>query len=366
MDKNLKVPLLINCIILLFTIISCSYTGSSSPNLIGDGTILQTIVGLRPVDIIGGEEYPKYTTDLIDHLYIAECSAGDSATAAIEGYLSTWNVENCENCGKFNWYSGSSGMWTEYIPEGEYQEEDKEVAYFKFSVKKGIYYFIVEAVSKDGLSKIYSNPLKIECGTEKTKKIGWIVYKTSSGFDVKEDYNNEYGTPVGIVCDVDDNGNPKLYISLKNSTEQLQLCLDDAELSNLNLYSKLSIVDGRNNWETICEIVSDEDKTDESDNSFYPAFKYCTELSKDGNGNWYIPSRDEAATIYYNMYAINKGLNKLQGFCDFDLLDKDGDYYTSSQYPNTSGGFWYFDYNEECYEDISVTSPLLVRPISRF
>ncbi|MBQ0162021.1 MAG: hypothetical protein KBS84_02530 [Treponema sp.] len=351
----------LNCFcVAVFSILSCSYQSVEDD---GDGTILQTRVGHRPVDIVVGEEYPKYTTDLIDHLYIAECSAGDSVKAAIEGYLSTWNVENC---GKFNWYSGSSGMWKEYIPEAEYQEEDNEVAYFKFSVKKGIYFFIVEAVSTDGLSKIYSNPLKIECGTKKTKKIGWIVYKTSSGFDVKEDYNSKHGNPVGIVCDVDDNGNPKLYISLKNSTDQLQLCLDDdAELSKLNLYSKLSIVDGRNNWETICEIVSDEDKT-KSGKSFYPAFKYCTELSKAGNGNWYIPSRDEDATIYYNMYAINKGLNKLQGFCDFDLLDKDGDYYTSSQYPNTIGGFWYFDYNEGCYEDISVTSNLLVRPISRF
>lgn len=66
------------------------------------------------------------------------------------------------------------------------------------------------------------------------------------------------------------------------------------------------------------------------------------------------------------MYAINEGLEKLQGFSDFDLLTKNDYYFTSSQYPNTIGGFWYFDYNEGCYEDISVTSTLLVRPISRF
>lgn len=201
---------------------------------------------------------------------------------------------------------------------------------------------------------------------KKTKKIGWIVYKTADGFVVKEDYKDEYGIPVGIVCDVNDDGTPKSYMAIEKSPEELELCIMNSDFENGGLNFQTSLVDGSKNWKIICDAVSDEDLTDQNGKSYYPAFKYCEDLSADKSGNWFIPSRDEAICLFYNQNAINSGLAKLPASFNTSPITNNEVYWSSSLISCDDMYVFKIETDEGCYEDGSASWPRYVRPISRF
>ena len=65
--------------------------------------------------------------------------------------------------------------------------------------------------------------------------------------------------------------------------------MESAQGCNCNFSTSES--DGSNNWQIICDTITDEDVQGN-----YPAFEYCNNLT-DGNKNWYLPAIDEVLKI---------------------------------------------------------------------
>lgn len=140
-------------------------------------------------------------------------------------------------------------------------------------------------------------------------EIGYIAYQTSNGlYDAKENYDASYGTPIGIVFELDGDGNAKKIVSLKQSENTLQWAkyVNDEECAE-GYATKFSTneTDGSGNWQIICDNV-----TDENTEGNYPAFEYCNGLT-DGGKSWYLPALNELKAVYTNKAAINVAIGKL-------------------------------------------------------
>ncbi|MBR6060748.1 MAG: InlB B-repeat-containing protein, partial [Spirochaetales bacterium] len=108
---------------------------------------------------------------------------------------------------------------------------------------------------------------------------------------------NASKTPIGVVFYTDIDGTSGKFIHL-SELSGLAWCLDTAD----GFDTATSISDGSNNWQIICDAVSDEDVVGN-----YPAFEYVNSL---GDG-WYLPAKDELNQIYTNKNLINNVISTL-------------------------------------------------------
>jgi len=244
----------------------------------------------------GEATLPTITAAITDHLYLASSAAGTEGRLA--GKVSG-AVTNCQ------WYTSTDNSnWSEYKNKINGRTESYVYTGIKITSDSTVYYYVKIT---NGDSMVYSNVCTVECGTAKTKKIGWIYYTDGS---VSSSYNNSL-TPAGIVCDVKTDGSVKTIVALTNSYN---------EWAKQNSVTTLatSLTDGKTNTELV-------KKLPDYDKSNYPVFDYC-----DKNTAWYLPALDELHNICFNNIAINAGLSTLydSGVKEADELKKA--YYWSS------------------------------------
>lgn len=246
-----------------------------------------TTAGTRPENVTGSQTLPTFTTNITDHLYLAESSA--NAT----GYLAAWETYNAST---LQWYTGTTGNWQAVSGATD--------RYLQITATIGTTYYMLEAKSEDGNSVAYSNVCTVVCGGDKTTNIGKIAYSDGT-------CSNEYEaakTPIGIVFDVNADGTPKKIVNLSQASLKMW-CSGSAAGCNTNFVTDvdtpLSYTDGSGNWQIICDNV-----TDANTEGYYPAFEYCNELT-DGDKSWYLPARDELMTLYFNRTAVNSAIEKL-------------------------------------------------------
>ena len=193
----------------------------------------------------------------------------------------------------------------------------------------------MSATSSDGTSTAYSNVCTVECGTEKTNKIGQIYYTDGT---VSSSYESGR-TPAGIVSDVKPDGSVKTIVAL----EQNSGAWAPSGTTGYNTTFATSLSDGKGNW----AVIQAADSTGSANAATnYPAFSYCNAYTGGGYsaGTWYLPSRDELSPIYFNKAAINAGLKTLSDkVCTATQLGT-GWYWSSSQYSSYYGVAWDVDF----------------------
>lgn len=179
-------------------------------------------------------------------------------------------------------------------------------------------------------------------------QIGYIAYQTANGlYDAKADYNASYGTPIGIVFEVDEDGNAKKIVSLKQSEDTLQWAKyvnDEEHAQGYATKFSTSETDGSGNWQIICDNVTDADTQGN-----YPAFEYCNGLH-DGGKTWYLPAINEFKEVYNNKAAINEAIGKLPSGTA-TTLPTYGWFWSSSQYASDNYFAWdiLFSYGSHHY-----------------
>lgn len=278
--------------------------------------------GTKPEDEKGSEDLPKFTSDNVDHLYLSASSAGKQV------YFILFDLDNGTT---FQWYKGKDGNWKKL-------GESSKVYSKQIEVESGVTYYMCEAKSKNGTSIAYSKVFTVECGTEKTNKIGYIAYKNGDKTEAHADYDLYYGTPIGIVFDVNSKGEPTKILNLTQQ-DSLSWCLKTVQGCNINfakdVEKPLSYIDGSVNWSLICKYV-----TDWNVSGNYPAFDYCNGLSQGGK-KWYLPAKDELVAVSYNLNAINAAISKLPEGTATTLPNGKYDWLlSSSQYADTDVSPW--------------------------
>ena len=254
--------------------------------------------GTKPENEKGSEDLPKFTSD---------------------------------NGTTFQWYKGKAGNW-------EKLGESSKAYSKKIEVESGVTYYMCEAKSKNGTSIAYSKVFTVECGTEKTNKIGYIAYKNGDKTEAHADYDSYYGTPIGIVFDVNSKGEPTKILNL-NQQGSLVWCLKEVQGAYKNFAKDveklLSYIDGSINWNIICENVTDWNVPGN-----YSAFEYCNGLPEGGK-KWYLPAKDELVAVSYNLSAINSAISKLPEGTATKLPNGKYDWLlSSSQYADTDVSPW--------------------------
>lgn len=316
--KAINCYFILSALILLF-VTGCNYASNepSKPPVFIDESILNTKAGVRPKNVIGTEALPEFLSEITDHIYVHESGAGEEIF--LTSLLKEDNTYTC------NWYTGTTGKW---IPVTEDKHEDN----LKITIAKDTTYFILELVSPDGKSKAYSNVCTVICGSDKTEKVGMILYRKNQDFLLKSDYSSEYGTPIGIVCEVKDDGTPKNVVTINKNLQKYSWCSSDAEGFNKKIQT--STKDGKDNWNII--------KADVSDFEFpgkYPVFEDAIKLT-DGGKTWFVPARDELIAIKMNRNAINEAMAKLPSeYRIIGFLDS-GYYISSSQSGKYDNKIW--------------------------
>ena len=139
------------------------------------------------------------------------------------------------------------------------------------------------------------------------------------------DYYND-GVKEGVVCEVWDNGNSGKIVSLKQSSEKIQLT---ADLLEQERFVGMASADGYKNMQRL--FWMDDWKTK------YPAFAWCAEL---GEG-WYLPSSEELEQLLFDDSVRDAVNNTLALRKATKLYDKSEDksneacYLTSTEYYKT-------------------------------
>lgn len=279
-------------------------------------TVTNIKAGVRPANVTGSQTLPTFTTNITDHLYLAESSA--NAT----GYLAAWETKNAST---YQWYTGTTGNWQAV--------SDATTKSLQITATTVTTYYILEAKSEDGNSVAYSNVCTVVCGGDKTTNIGKIAYSDgtcSSEYEAAK-------TPIGIVFDVNADGTPKKIVNLRQASSKMWSSSSaDGSYKNFvtGVDTPLSYTDGSGNWQIICDKVIDENTK-----GYYPAFEYCNELT-DGGKSWYLPARDELMTLYFNRIAVNSAIENLPSGTAIKL-PTDGWFWSSSQYASYDISAWF-------------------------
>src|SRR5574344_2369174 len=181
-----------------------------------------------PADVKGAAALPVIKARITDHLYLASSAAGTS------GYIACWEVSGAST---YQWYSSSDGTsWSEV--------SGKTSSYLQFTAASDtVVYYCMSATSSDGTSTAYSNVCTVECGTEKTNKIGQIYYTDGT---VSSSYESGR-TPAGIVSDVKPDGSVKTIVAL----EQNSGAWAPSGTTGYNTTFATSLSDGKGNWAVI-------------------------------------------------------------------------------------------------------------------
>jgi uncharacterized repeat protein (TIGR02543 family) len=277
-----------------------------------------------PADVKGAAALPVIKIRITDHLYLASSAAGTS------GYIACWETSGAST---YQWWTSSDGTsWSEV--------SGKTSKNLQFTAASNtVVYYCMSAKSSDGTSTAYSNVCTVECGTEKTKKIGQIYYTDGT---VSSSYESGR-TPAGIVSDVKPDGSVKTIVALEQSSTKLAWA--PLSTTGYNTTFETSLSEGKGNW----AVIQAADSTGSADAATnYPAFNYCNAYTGGGYdaGTWYLPSRDELSTISFHKTAINTGLKTLSdNGCTATQLGT-GWYWSSSQYSSFYLNAWYvnFDY----------------------
>jgi len=271
-----------------------------------------------PADVKGAAALPVIKARITDHLYLASSAAGTS------GYIACWETSGAST---YKWWASSDGTsWSEV--------SGKTSQSLQFTAASGTVYYCMAATSSDGTSTAYSNVCTVECGTEKTKKIGQIYYTDGT---VSSAYVSGK-TPAGIVCDVKPDGSVKTIVALEQSSG----AWEPSGTTGYTTTFATSLADGKGNWAVIQAADPEGSKTAAN----YPAFSYCNAYTGGGYsaGTWYLPSRDELSTIYFNKAAINAGLKTLSDKgCTATQLGT-GWYWSSSQYSSIYSYAWFVNF----------------------
>jgi len=272
-----------------------------------------------PADVKGAAALPVIKARITDHLYLASSAAGTS------GYIACWETSGAST---YQWWTSSDGTnWSEV--------SGKTSSYLQFTAASNtVVYYCMSATSSDGTSTAYSNVCTVECGTEKTNKIGQIYYTDGT---VSSSYESGR-TPAGIVSDVKPDGSVKTIVAL----EQNSGAWAPSGTTGYNTTFATSLSDGKGNWAVIQAADPEGSKTATN----YPAFSYCNAYTGGGYdaGTWYLPSRDELSTISFHKTAINTGLKTLSdNGCTATQLGT-GWYWSSSQYSSIYSYAWFVNF----------------------
>src|SRR5574344_672517 len=272
-----------------------------------------------PTDVKGAAALPVIKARITDHLYLASSAAGTS------GYIACWETSGAST---YKWWASSDGTsWSEV--SGQTSQRLQFTA-----ASNTVVYYCMSATSSDGTSTAYSNVCTVECGTSRTTYIGQIYYTDGT---VSSAYVSGK-TPAGIVCDVKPDGSVKTIVALEQSSTELRWAPSGTGYTTT---FATSLADGKGNWAVIQAADPEGSKTAAN----YPAFSYCNAYTV-GGYTWYLPSRDELSTIYFNKAAINAGLNNLRtGSYSGTATDLGtGCYCSSSQYSSLYFLAWYVNY----------------------
>ena len=142
---------------------------------------------------------------------------------------------------------------------------------------------------------------------------------------------NANKTPIGIVCYTKTNGTSGKIVHLSEQSS-LAWCLSSA--NGYKCDPATSTSDGSNNWQIICDAVSDENTVGN-----YPAFEYVNGLG----AGWYLPAKNELNQIYANKEVINTALNALSsGGITVTKFETDFYWSSSSSYNRSDAWSLYF------------------------
>ena len=203
------------------------------------------------------------------------------------------------------------------------------------------YLFVGWALSADG-EIVYTDGQEVKDLTadNEAEVILYAIWKVKIGAIMYSDmtFSSEYvdgKTPIGIVFEV----GTKVKIVHLDETSDKEWCITTADDYNCNPATSTS--DGSNNWQTICDTVSDEDVAGN-----YPAFEYVNGL---GSG-WYLPAKDELNAVYTNKADINAALTKLINAEVSAIPLGTSDYWSSSSYDDDSAWIQSFsDGDQDAY-----------------
>lgn len=293
-----------------------------------DESILNTKAGVRPKNVTGTEALPEFLSEITDHIYVHESGIGEETVI----------ISETKDDYTYNWYTGTTGNWVPVT-------DDEHEGYLVISIAKGTTYFIQEAVSSDGKSKAYSNVCTVICGSDKTEKIGMILYQDGQNYQLKSEYDATYGTPVGIVCEVKEDGTPKNIVSINKNLPKVSWCKYEADGYNKKIPT--STKEGKGSWNIIKANVSDSDTSGN-----YPIFEACNKLT-DGGKTWFVPARDELIAIKMNRKAINAGMAKLPDEYKIDKFLDNGAFVSSSQSEKSVDSIWQVSFGKQDVGSVS-------------
>jgi len=290
-------------------------------------------VTVTAMPFVTGNSYgtgaPTINAGIPDHLYTSSMAAGTTGYigALVSGETSCQWYTSTDNS---NWSTSGSCSSTNLASINKYITIGKSgtVVYYCFGIT-------------NATGTTYSQSCTVECGTAETGKIGYIYYTdgtTSSTYDSNE-------TPAGIVCDVNTDGTVKTIVALTESTtNSVRDTFTWASLGTTGCSTNFntSLSDGHSNWSTI---TAADSSAAANASTYYPAFNYCNTYSvtntDDWSKIWYLPSRDELTSVYFNKVSIAQTLTMLSGSITVNDLAADSYYWTSSQYiSGTNADAW--------------------------
>lgn len=300
-----------------FTFIAYDTAGNASEPVSKDVTLPgqpeDIQAGTVPQDFYQEEEPDDIKVSIIDHLYFPESQ--DTVTVSLVSETIPYSYPT------YQWYKGSV---TQSGTENWQKIENANSKNLDFEVISGTTYYMLEVISSNEKNRAYSNVCTVKCGID-TEKVGYIVYSDKS---ISKDYNDEK-TPVGVVCEVDSEGNPLKIICLKDLVNTLYWC--NPASNGFDKILPTSLVDGSENWQKVCDNVNDENNA----GALYIPFCNCESLTTGGK-KWYFPALNELITVYYNKNAINAGLSKISGSQTLE----ESYYWTSSQNTKKADCVW--------------------------
>lgn len=256
--------------------------------------------GQVPNDIIsnGTSGIPQdYFPAILDHIYTNDFMFNGISIYDFNQNISDSNI-------RFQWYTGTEGNnWTAITSNGSSSVYNLTKNVILNETKR---YYILEASSLDGSTKIYSNVLTCIYNPTAFNQLGYYVY--ANGDDYFFSQYKLSTEPLGVVCEVDENGKPIKMLSYNLPSEKAKWA--DANSEGYSKFIPTSLQYGKNNWSILANMVSDS-----SISSNYPIFY----SSVNNDSSWYIPSIFELYSIFINLKTIDNSIHRIdiQTFSEF-------------------------------------------------